>query len=203
MRNLDDKESSNKNIYLGDAVHKRITIIMNSVLVEDVKENAENFNLSNNNPSEKNDIFINNLKKVNHFPKETANLKFSRWMLSCPLFLLYLNPGSESQEIQCELNDLWQNLNKFSIDSIYKSKEESGGKDSDSITINNEWFRNNSIYEIIKLVSIWGSKKKNASINKELNNFSLTKKNIEKTVNLTKSIYNQPPDFVTLFLVKI
>lgn len=192
MRNLDDKESSNKNIYLGDAVHKRITIIMNSVLVEDVKENAENFNLSNNNPSEKNDIFINNLKKVNHFPKETANLKFSRWMLSCPLFLLYLNPGSESQEIQCELNDLWQNLNKFSIDSIYKSKEESGGKDSDSITINNEWFRNNSIYEIIKLVSIWGSKKKNASINKELNNFSLTKKNIEKTVNLTKSIYNQP-----------
>ena len=192
MRNLDDKESSNKNIYLGDAVHKRITIIMNSVLVEDVKENAENFNLSNNNPSEKNDIFIINLKKVNHFPKETANLKFSRWMLSCPLFLLYLNPGSESQEIQCELNDLWQNLNKFSIDSIYKSKEESGGKDSDSITINNEWFRNNSIYEIIKLVSIWGSKKKNASINKELNTFSLTKKNIEKTVNLTKSIYNQP-----------
>ena len=82
MRNLDDKESSNKNIYLGDAVHKRITIIMNSVLVEDVKENAENFNLSNNNPSEKNDIFIINLKKVNHFPKETANLKFSRWMLS-------------------------------------------------------------------------------------------------------------------------
>ncbi len=197
MRNLDDKESSNKNIYLGDAVHKRITIIMNSVLVEDVKENAENFNLSNNNPSEKNDIFINNLKKVNHFPKETANLKFSRWMLSCPLFLLYLNPGSESQEIQCELNDLWQNLNKFSIDSIYKSKEESGGKDSDSITINNEWFRNNSIYEIIKLVSIWGSKKKNASINKELNTFTLAKgTKIRKTVNLIKPIYDTPKLFL-------
>lgn len=197
MRNLDDKESSNKNIYLGDAVHKRITIIMNSVLVEDVKENAENFNLSNNNPSEKNDIFINNLKKVNHFPKETANLKFSRWMLSCPLFLLYLNPGSESQEIQCELNDLWQNLNKFSIDSIYKSKEESGGKDSDSITINNEWFRNNSIYEIIKLVSIWGSKKKNASINKELNTFTLAKgTGIRKTVNLIKPIYDTPKLFL-------
>lgn len=197
MRNLDDKESSNKNIYLGDAVHKRITIIMNSVLVEDVKENAENFNLSNNNPSEKNDIFINNLKKVNHFPKETANLKFSRWMLSCPLFLLYLNPGSESQEIQCELNDLWQNLNKFSIDSIYKSKEESGGKDSDSITINNEWFRNNSIYEIIKLVSIWGSKKKNASINKELNTYTLAKgTGIRKTVNLIKPIYDTPKLFL-------
>ncbi len=197
MRNLDDKESSNKNIYLGDAVHKRITIIMNSVLVEDVKENAENFKLSNNNPSEKNDIFINNLKKVNHFPKETANLKFSRWMLSCPLFLLYLNPGSESQEIQCELNDLWQNLNKFSIDSIYKSKEESGGKDSDSITINNEWFRNNSIYEIIKLVSIWGSKKKNASINKELNTFTLAKgTGIRKTVNLIKPIYDTPKLFL-------
>lgn len=197
MRNLDDKESSNKNIYLGDAVHKRITIIMNAVLVEDVKENAENFNLSNNNPSEKNDIFIINLKKVNHFPKETANLKFSRWMLSCPLFLLYLNPGSESQEIQCELNDLWQNLNKFSIDSIYKSKEESGGKDSDSITINNEWFRNNSIYEIIKLVSIWGSKKKNASINKELNTFTLAKgTGIRKTVNLIKPIYDTPKLFL-------
>ena len=118
-------------------------------------------------------------------------------MLSCPLFLLYLNPGSESQEIQCELNDLWQNLNKFSIDSIYKSKEESGGKDSDSITINNEWFRNNSIYEIIKLVSIWGSKKKNASINKELNTFTLAKgTGIRKTVNLIKPIYDTPKLFL-------
>ncbi len=35
-------------------------------------------------------------------------------------------------------------------------------------------------------------KKKDVSTSNDLNNFLLTKKNIEKTVNLTKSIYNQP-----------
>ena len=61
MRNLDDRALSGEEPNLGDAMHRRIVIVMNSALVEDAKENLSNSKLSNNNPMESNQIFINNL----------------------------------------------------------------------------------------------------------------------------------------------
>lgn len=115
MRGLDDKKLDDDNHNLGDAMHKRIIIALNSVLIEDAKENLEVFDFSNNNPTDKNNIFIKNLKKLNNKIikntkqedaknlnnneiKEEKNidykscLEFSRWFMSCPLLLLYLNP---------------------------------------------------------------------------------------------------------------
>ena len=66
MRNLDDRILATEEPNLGDAMHRRIIIVMNSALVEDAKENLDNSKLSNNNPIESNQIFYNNLKqKIN------------------------------------------------------------------------------------------------------------------------------------------
>lgn len=126
MRNLDDKTIEDENPNLGDAMHRRIVIVMNSAIVENAKENLTYFNLNNNNPSENDQIFIDNLKKLNNpqeysesyqeyskllnIPRMLNNLEFSKWLLSCPLFLLYLNPIE---------NDMWDQL----VDFIDKNSE--------------------------------------------------------------------------------
>ena len=189
MRRLDDNRTSDY-LSLGDEMHRRIIIVMNSALLEDAKEYLSICDLTNNNPIEKDNIFIENLKKINHYFGDTTNLIFSQWLLSCPLLLLYLNPGYEDLNTQSELNDLWQNLNYFSIYQTYTKKESEISDNNRLIDV--VWFRKHSVYENIKPVSIFGIKKKDVSTSNDLNNFSLTKKNIEKTVNLTKSIYNQP-----------
>lgn len=189
MRRLDDNRTSDY-LSLGDEMHRRIIIVMNSALLEDAKEYLSICDLTNNNPIEKDNIFIENLNKINLYSGDTTNLIFSQWLLSCPLLLLYLNPGYEDLNTQCELNDLWQNLNDFSIYQTYTKKESEISDNNRLIDV--VWFRKHSVYENIKPVSIFGIKKKDVSTSNDLNNFSLTKKNIEKTVNLTKSIYNQP-----------
>lgn len=189
MRRLDDNRTSDY-LSLGDEMHRRIIIVMNSALLEDAKEYLSICDLTNNNPIEKDNIFIENLNKINHYFRDTTNLIFSQWLLSCPLLLLYLNPGYEDLNTQSELNDLWQNLNYFSIYQTYTKKESEISDNNRLIDV--VWFRKHSVYENIKPVSIFGIKKKDVSTSNDLNNFSLTKKNIEKTVNLTKSIYNQP-----------
>lgn len=81
---------------IGDTMHRWIIAIMNSILVEDIIENAKEFsNINNNNPIEKDDIFIYNLNNINK--TDNKKLEFSKWMLSCPLFLLYLNYNNQSQ----------------------------------------------------------------------------------------------------------
>ncbi len=189
MRRLDDNRTSDY-LSLGDEMHRRIIIVMNSALLEDAKEYLSICDLTNNNPIEKDNIFIENLNKINHYFGDTTNLIFSQWLLSCPLLLLYLNPGYEDLNTQSELNDLWQNLNYFSIYQTYTKKESEISDNNRLIDV--VWFRKHSVYENIKPVSIFGIKKKDVSTSNDLNNFSLSKKNIEKTVNLTKSIYNQP-----------
>lgn len=89
LRVLEQKENFSN---LGDAMHSRIIILLNSILLEDVRENIIGAKLNNNNPIDKNKIFNENLKKANDLTGENkAKLTFSRWMLSCPLFLLYLD----------------------------------------------------------------------------------------------------------------
>ena len=92
-----DKNNHN----LGDAMHRRIVIVLNSAIVEDAKENLETFTLSNNNPIADDHIFIENMDKIKSLSEyDKQNLKFSHWLLSCPLFLLYLNLQDEAYSIQ-------------------------------------------------------------------------------------------------------
>lgn len=86
---------------LGDAMHNRVVAFMNSILIEEIKENIQNpekLNINNTNFSDQG--FINNLKNNLKFHEK---LSFSRWMLSCPIFLCYLN--KEASELINTLDD--------------------------------------------------------------------------------------------------
>lgn len=78
---------------LGDHMHIRIIALMNAILVEDVRENAEDgivLNLNNVRTSDK--YFIDNLRRVNsRGGKFIHKLYLSKWLLSCPLLGVYVN----------------------------------------------------------------------------------------------------------------
>ncbi|NDV69341.1 P-loop NTPase fold protein [Dysgonomonas sp. 25] len=103
LSNIEGKSGAEN---LAESIHARIIILMNSILVEDAKENLKNVNgLNINNPNYKSTIFINNLKAIKAIidknntdkTKVSIDLTFSKWILSCPLFLLYLNPNDKDQ----------------------------------------------------------------------------------------------------------
>lgn len=130
LRVLEQKEEFSN---LGDAMHSRIIILLNSILLEDVRENILGATLSNNNPIDKNKIFIENLKKVNDFTNEKKKkLGFSKWMLSCPLFLLYLDK-TEMEPLLIYTNNeesVEYDTRKIIDLSIHKTLKEAGIKAS-------------------------------------------------------------------------
>lgn len=82
--------SIKNNENLGVAMHRSLIALMNAILIEDVRENCTKIQgLNINNAVTSNKVFINNLRLANK--KNKSDLSFSKWMLSCPLFLLYLD----------------------------------------------------------------------------------------------------------------
>lgn len=122
---LGNIEGKGKSDDLGQSMHIRIVMLMNSILVEDAKENiGEVDELNINNPNYSSKIFIDNLKAVGRLKNTTnkyVNLSFSKWMLSCPLFLLYLNPNDEGQHSRLidVLASFLEN-EKFDVNKILK-----------------------------------------------------------------------------------
>lgn len=152
MRNLDDRALSSEESNLGDAMHRRIVIVMNSALVEDAKENLDQFTLSNNNPLEKNTIFINNLKKVNEISKEWKKMEFSRWLLACPLLLLYLNIEALQEEFKKKRDEGENNETKTENTDVLSFAMEIYKKTGKTKKFDIEWFKAKSIH--IKLVEV-------------------------------------------------
>ena len=152
MRNLDDRALSSEESNLGDAMHRRIVIVMNSALVEDAKENLDQFTLSNNNPLEKNTIFINNLKKVNEISKEWKKMEFSRWLLACPLLLLYLNIEALQEEFKKKRDEGENNETKTENTDVLSFAMEIYKKTGKTKKFDIEWFKAKSIHE--KLVEV-------------------------------------------------
>lgn len=94
LGNIEKNAEENGN--LGLEMHRRIISFMNAILVEDIKENIkdiDNININLNNPDTSSNIFINNLKKINEYKgtEILQKLSLSRWLLSCPLLLSFLN----------------------------------------------------------------------------------------------------------------
>jgi hypothetical protein len=91
---LDAIHEGRQRFFLGQAMHVRIVTMLNSILIEEIKEKIKNFaGLYINNTRYSDRFFIANLTKAT---ETNANeiLDFSKWMLSCPLFIVYLNPDS-------------------------------------------------------------------------------------------------------------
>lgn len=84
---------------LGNWMHRMIVVFMNSVLIVEAMEQLELFDEKSNinvrakltNPTYKDDIFIDNLKSINaKIDEDKGKLKLSRWILSCPIWGLYI-----------------------------------------------------------------------------------------------------------------
>lgn len=88
-------ERGDVSLNLGEAMHRRVIIFMNAVLFECTREYLPNIKLNNNNPSERDKIFLDNLKSVNDSLQseelDELPIHFMRWILSCPLLIAYLN----------------------------------------------------------------------------------------------------------------
>lgn len=106
LQNLETTESVSE---LGIAMHNRIIILLNTILVEEAREVLRGTILSNDNPRDSMLIFRNNIFKC---LKENGNenikkLKLFSWFLSSPFLLLYLdNKNTTLLEIIRELNSV-------------------------------------------------------------------------------------------------
>jgi len=91
---LDAIHEGRQRFFLGQAMHVRIVTMLNSILIEEVKEKIKNFpRLNINNARYSDRILVGNLARAVEAEAEEI-LVFSKWMLSCPLFTAYLNPES-------------------------------------------------------------------------------------------------------------
>lgn len=153
---LDAIEKIERNSKLGLKMHRRIVALFNAVLYEDAIENLEIISsFNNNNPITEDKIFISNLRSAIN-SKENSKLVFSKWFLSCPILLSYLNSKSN---ILDSIYDFTSSSNKKFVqeNSIFYilDREKSGNKtlNEDKIII----VRNADIYDLMK--------KKKVSIN--------------------------------------
>jgi hypothetical protein len=77
---------------LGDAMHRRIIAFFHAVLLEEAKENGMAKDLNYNNPVKSDKVFIENLQKMEpDIIGQFDNLSFSKWIMSCPLLLSFIN----------------------------------------------------------------------------------------------------------------
>lgn len=137
-----------KNMLLGDLFHYQIVALMNSFLIEDVRENLSSssfLNISNTNFSDK--ILFHNINKTNEATKnEGERLKLSKWMLSCPLFLAYLKKDGDSK--------LTENLKSYCSNHFPTN-----------------FFLNHSISEMLNNVAIRGNEVSSQMINNNETHF--------------------------------
>ena len=112
---------------LAELLQQHLIVFLNSVLVEETKEKfGEKIELNNNNPTDKNTLFIDNLNKVmsvvDKGGEENVNymdsLNLTHCLLSCPLIIEFFNKSTFD-----EVND----YNKFSsvITEHYSTTTES------------------------------------------------------------------------------
>lgn len=194
MRTLDDRILASEDPNLGDAMHRRIVIVMNSALVEDAKENLGNSKLSNNNPMESNQIFYNNLRITEKLEDgDKSKLEFSRWIISCPLFLCYLNlDNAYSEESNRHLN----NTSELRSSLFHFINQSSKDINDDARNIMG-WCIGNSIYKKLQQVCIYSSKSNKSNKNRKSNPiaFSFASNHIKKTIEVFEPLYDTPQTF--------
>ncbi|NMA74704.1 MAG: hypothetical protein GX963_11195 [Bacteroidales bacterium] len=113
LRNLEDTEETDN---LGDAMHNRIIILYNTILVEEAREFIETV-LSNDNPRENIRIFKGNIDKIKS--EDFKSLKLFVWIFSCPLLISFLDGDNEDvkeikKKLIAEIPNTW-------TESIYSS----------------------------------------------------------------------------------
>lgn len=94
--NMDKELAKEKS--LGNWMHRMVVAFLHSVVLVEAMErlNHTNTRLDLKNPVEKDTIFINNLAQVNASGSKDL-LKFSRWLLACPVWKVYMKKRFDSK----------------------------------------------------------------------------------------------------------
>ena len=91
-------ESQQEQANLAESMHTRVMLFMNSILIEEAKENTPNIvrRLNINNPNLSDFIFVTNLQRINRYMEHYSDMsrydfRLTRWICSCPLLITFLN----------------------------------------------------------------------------------------------------------------
>lgn len=99
LRNLEETEKVDN---LGDAMHNRIIILYNTILVEEAREFV-NTVLSNDNPRGDIHVFKGNMDSLDL--ETLKELKLFRWIFSCPLLISFLSNTSDIDNIKKQIDN--------------------------------------------------------------------------------------------------
>jgi hypothetical protein len=137
FRNLEDSEKTES---LGKAMHDRIIILFNTVLIEEVREKYKTVVLNNNNPRDTISIFQSNINnfigqhKPDSSPYNLNELDLFKWLITCPLLLMYLDAANSDLRGIIEKIDSTEAIKNILCKSIFSSLNEvriKGRKDFD------------------------------------------------------------------------
>lgn len=159
---------------LAEAIHRRLVALMNAILIEDVKENMPKCdNLNINNAVSSDTIFTDNLK-VAIINKNKYDFSFSRWMLSCPLFLVYLK-----EELL-----VGENLINF-IYPLYNIDDNLLIEDIDLGYLNFQDLKKMNVFATLRNVDV---QKKTGKVISSLPKFSGAKTKARKTIEILRTV---------------
>ncbi|MDR2918808.1 MAG: hypothetical protein LBV72_05535 [Tannerella sp.] len=146
LRNLEDTENENN---IGDAMHNRIIILFNTLLVEEAREFIIGKALNNDNPRDSIRVFKGNIDRIDS--DDFTSLRLFRWMFSCPLLISFLDKDNE------DIKNIQDKINKNTTNKLLWAE---------------------SIYADLKKVTILGKKKiiQNTGTNSHRFNFSIPTK---------------------------
>lgn len=106
---------------LGDSMHIRIILLMNAVLIEEVKElYPDKIRILNiNNPVTNHKLFVDNLKNIKK-AVDVSKLKLTQWMCCCPLLLAFLNLKDDDKKLLTSLQEFTGEKNMQKEYSVYE-----------------------------------------------------------------------------------
>lgn len=113
LKNLEDTEEVDN---LGDAMHNRIIILYNTILIEEARE-VVSTPLSNDNPRNSMHVFKGNIDKIN--ANDFKNLSLFKWMFSCPLLISFLDKNNKDVDTIIEYVKSKTEIKTIWFKSIY------------------------------------------------------------------------------------
>ncbi len=160
-------EGKSEQANLAESMQTRVLLFMNSVLIEEVKENAPDMihKLNINNPNLSDFIFRTNLQTINKglnrdFESLKNKLKLSKWICSCPLLLIFLNLNNKDNlllESLKKFTNIVGNMQRYSIfDRLSNVTFSDPNPKSDTAQVNADKPRFNSckLSERAKVISL-------------------------------------------------
>ncbi|WP_313138790.1 P-loop NTPase fold protein [Myroides sp.] len=144
---------------LGEIFELQIVAFFNAVIIEDVRENGlDSVSLNINNVSASTDLFEFNIKKIIGWGKNNPNeyeekLALSKWFLSCPLLLAYVDEELLeliSKFLGLDNESFLHEVDKYAVLAALKEVLPDGGKGYLNVNYDDSGVDFEKVYQLIK-----------------------------------------------------